>query len=310
MDETVLRDFQRKFALLLCTFATLCWRTPLDAQVNPLPLRNGAGLQLLVADENSDPTLRIVLPGAPLTDRVIEVLFPEHVTVRKHGETQVEQLYLFRAGKHEPSQVWQEHDSFLQYEKDLKGEIHMLARATLESDGVLFDYEFTNNSKTAYDMIWAPLDPRLTSMFHDVRLERTYVHLKSGFDLLAAGTPTRLTMPLSEWLPARYKAQYTLPIPGNLVEHGSDGITYYYKAEPVDQPMLATLSKDGKWIVVTFSHTTGNVWSNPELTCQHVDEDRPLAPGQKTVLQVKLLVFRGTLDEALKKVVAQRPALQ
>jgi len=99
MNETVLRAFQRKFALLLCTFATLCWRTPLDAQVNPLPLRNGAGLQLLVADENSDPTLRIVLPGAPLTDRVIEVLFPEHVTVRKHGETQVEQLYLFRAGK-------------------------------------------------------------------------------------------------------------------------------------------------------------------------------------------------------------------
>ena len=140
--------------------------------------RGGAAIQ--VADENSDPTLRIVLPGAPLTDRVIEVLFPEHVTVRKHGETQVEQLYLFRAGKHESSQVWQEHDSFLQYEKDLKGEIHMLARATLESDGVLFDYEFTNNSKTAYDMIWAPFDPRLTSMFHDFRLERTYVHLKSG----------------------------------------------------------------------------------------------------------------------------------
>ena len=94
------------------------------------------------------------------------------------------------------------------------------------------------------------------------------------------------------------------------MEHGSDGITYYYKAEPLNQSMLATLSKDGKWIVVTFSHTTGNVWSNPELTCQHVDEDRPLAPGQKTVLQVKLLVFRGTLNEALKKVVAHRPALQ
>ena len=64
------------------------------------------------------------------------------------------------------------------------------------------------------DMIWAPLDPRLTSMFHDVRLERTYVHLKSGFDLLAAGTPTRLTMPLSEWLPARYKAQIHCRFPG------------------------------------------------------------------------------------------------
>jgi hypothetical protein len=37
---------------------------------------------------------------------------------------------------------------------------------------------------------------------------------------------------------------------------------------------------------------------------------RPLAPGQKTVLQVKLLVFRGRLDEALKKVVAQCPELE
>ncbi len=53
-----------------------------------------------------------------------------------------------------------------------------------------------NNSRVAYDMIYAPTDPRLTSIFHDVRLERTYVHHADGFDLLASETLPRLTIPL------------------------------------------------------------------------------------------------------------------
>ena len=44
-----------------------------------------------------------------------------------------------------------------------------------------------------YDLVWAIVDPRLTSVFHDVRLERTYVHHADSFDLLASETPNRLT---------------------------------------------------------------------------------------------------------------------
>ena len=73
---------------------------------------------------------------------------------------------------------------------------------------------------------------------------------------------------------------------------------------------MATLSEDHKWIVASFSHTAGNVWSNPELTCQHVDEEKPLGPGQKAVLEVKMLVFAGSLEEALAKVVKQRDAVK
>ena len=50
-----------------------------------LVVRNGVGMQLMVAEENTQPTLRIVLPGHPTSDRSIEVIFPEHVTVRKRG---------------------------------------------------------------------------------------------------------------------------------------------------------------------------------------------------------------------------------
>jgi len=47
-------------------------------------------------------------------------------------------------------------------ERIFQGEIHFLARATLEEDGVRFHYEFTNRSDKRYDMIYAVTDPRMT----------------------------------------------------------------------------------------------------------------------------------------------------
>jgi hypothetical protein len=88
-------------------------------------------------------------------------------------------------------------------------------------------------------------------------------------------------MPLSEWLLARYLASFTWPVPTQRIEHRADGITYYNRSQPVDEPMVATLSTDRKWVVSSFTRTTGNVWSNPELTCQHVDPQTSLAPGQR-----------------------------
>src|SRR5260370_18452860 len=116
-------------------------------------------------------------------------------------------------------------------------------------------------------MIYAPTGPRLTSMFHDVRLERTYVHHKDGFDLLASETPSRLTIPLDQWLPARYLASYTWPIPAKKVEkRDNDGITYYNKSRAVDEPLIATASSDDKCVMATFTPTTGTVRNNPQFT--------------------------------------------
>ena len=128
----------------------------------------------------------------------------------------------------------------------------MLARATLEEDGVLFHFRLNNQSHMTYDLIYAPIDPRLTSVFHDVRLERTYVHDVDGFDLLASETPSRLRMPLNQWLPARYLASFTWPVPSQHVER-RDGITYFNKSRTVDAPFIATLSQDGRWVVASFT---------------------------------------------------------
>ena len=275
-------------------------------------LGNVTGMRLVVASEHTDPTLGIILPGHEDGDRTIEVLFPEHVTVREQGDTDVKHLYLFRPGHHDHrgQPVWQQVGHSLHYERDFDGGLHMLARATLQDDGVRFRYEFANRSQTPYELIYAPTDPRLTSVFHDVRLERTYVHHQDGFDLLASETPSRLTMPLNQWLPARYLVSFTAPVPSKRVERRNDGITYYHKSRAVDEPLIATRSTDGKWVVASFARTSGNVWSNPELTCQHVDQQIPLAPGVTGVMETKLLVFPGCLEDVLQKVNAQRDTLE
>lgn len=276
------------------------------APAQPTPVvRNAAGMRLLVADENTQPALRIVLPGHNDSDRAITVIFPEHVSGRRRGSTEVEQLYLFRPGQSVERPTWRQVGQSIEYERDFKG-VHFLARATLEDDGVRFHYDFANRSQTAYEMIYAVTDPRLTSIFHDVRLERTYVHHKEGFDLLASETPARLTMPLHQWLPARYLASFTWPVPSQLVERRDDGITYYNKSRAVDQPMVATLSADGKWVVASFSRQVGNVWSNPELTCQHVDPQASLPIGEEAATEVKILILNASLEQVLRKVIAQR----
>ena len=173
-----------------------------------------------------------------------------------------------------------------------------------------FRYEVTNDSRVAYDMIYVPTDPRLTSIFHDVRLERTYVHHADGFDLLASETPRRLTIPLDQWLPARYLASFTWPVPAQRIERRDDGITYYNKSRAVDVPFIATVSTDKAWVIASFARTAGNVWSNPELTCQHVDPQTSLSPGQRATIELKMLVIRGSLDDALERAIRQRESLK
>jgi hypothetical protein len=281
----------------------------LHAQI-PAGVQNASGVRMVVDEESAQPALRIVVPGVPDNGRAIVVLFPEHTTVRKKGEREAEHLYVFQPGKEGDWPAWKSHDRTLEYTRKFNGGVLMTARATLEDDGVRFWYGFANSSDVEYEMVTAITDPRMTSVFHDVRLERTYVHRADGFGLLAAETPERLTMPLSEWLPARYMDSFTWPVPAKLVDRRPDGITYYNSARPVDEPMIATLSSDRRWVVASFTKTTGNVWSNPELTCQHVDPWRALPPHGRGEYEVKVLIFQGTLDEALEKVRTQRSGLR
>jgi hypothetical protein len=265
------------------------------------------GLRLLVVEENILPTLKILLPGEPDSSQGIVVVFPEHVTVRERGKTEAEHLYLWQPGRWGRQPAWRQVGQSLEYEMDLKNHVHLHARATLEPDGVRFHYDLVSRSNVDYEMVQAITDPRLYSaFFHDMRLERTYVHHREGFDLLASETPGRLTMPEKEWLPCRYRVPFTWPVVPRRVEKKEDGITWYNKSRQVDQPFIATVSQNGKWIAATCTGESGNVWTNPELTCQHADPSTSLQAGGTASLDVKTFVFQGTLEEVLQKVKQQR----
>src|SRR5262245_28301433 len=109
-------------------------------------VRNGSGMQLMIAEENTQPTLRIGLPGHRASDRTIEIIFPEHVTVRQRGSTDAYQLYLWQPGQTGEPPLWRKAERSLEYERDFPGAGHILARATLEEDGVRFHFRLTNKS--------------------------------------------------------------------------------------------------------------------------------------------------------------------
>lgn len=156
-----------------------------------------------------------------------------------------------------------------------------------------------------YDRIEAIWDPRLNeSAWRDVRLERTYVHRKGQFALLAAGTPERLTMPLKEWLPVRYLDSYTWPVPpsSRRIVKDDAGITYRNASEAVDLPVIATVSPDGRWVAASYAKDAGNVWTNPDLTCLHANPETKLKAGGSAIVDGETFVYEGSIEQLIEKI--------
>jgi len=126
----------RIVAILICLFftATVIAQQP--------ALTNTAGLRLAVDDQNDMAALRIHLPSEADSDSGIFVLFPEHVT----------------------RPAWHRIGNSLRYQAELPQGIVMVARATLQNDGVRYRYQFTNHSNVDYDMMQAVTDPRMVRM--------------------------------------------------------------------------------------------------------------------------------------------------
>lgn len=120
--------------------AALVWGTLPHAQTQ-LEAENTSGLRMLVANKDN-PTLAIILPNHPESDRSINILFPEHVTAKRKGSDEANHLYLFSGRYQTGKPLWRKNGNSLEYERDLDGGVRLLARATLEDDGVLFHYEF------------------------------------------------------------------------------------------------------------------------------------------------------------------------
>ena len=256
-----------------------------------------SGLKLSAINKNY-PLLKLLLPTQSNSERGIEIEFPEHVTGLNSKNGLVEHLYLESRGTSNKRTlpVWTVKDNTITYKTKLNGNVSMIANAKLDSNGIKYTYILTNKSNTSYKHLQAVTCVKLYSAFSDILLERTYVHVSSGFDLIASETPERLTMPLQKWLPCRYLVSYAWPIPEKRVEKNEDSITRYNKSRKVDMPFIATLSHDKKWVAATFTSETGNLWTNPERSCQHADPEISLSPNETKALKLTTFVYRGTLN--------------
>jgi hypothetical protein len=253
------------------------------------------------------PLLKILLPGQPASERGIEVEFPEHVTGLNENTKRVEHLYLVTRGNQNKRSlpVWKVEKNVITYETELNDMVKMIAKAQLEPDGVRYTYEFNNHSNVSYQNFQAVTCVKLYSNFSDTFLERTYVHHRDGFDLMASETPQRLTMPLEKWLPCRYLVSYSWPVSPSRIEKDENSVTRYNKSRKADKPFIATLSHDKKWIAATYTSETGNLWTNPERTCQHADPAILLNAGETKNIQLKTFIFQGTLNQLLQHIDSQ-----
>lgn len=272
------------------------------AQSN-LSITQANGLKVMVVNQNF-PLLKLLLPNQSNTERGIEIEFPEHVTGLNEKNHQNEHLYLVTQGNRNKRTlpIWRIEGNALIYETKLDGLITMTATARLESDGLRYTYTFVNHSNESYQNLQAVTCVKLYSTFADTLLQRTYVHHADGFELLAAETPERLSMPMQKWLPCRYLVSYTWPVSPKRIEKDEDFITRYHKSRKVDKPFIATISRDKKWIAATYTKETGNLWTNPERSCHHADPAVNLYPGQTKSLELKTFIIKNELGSLLNMV--------
>ena len=256
-----------------------------------------SGIKLLVVDKNY-PMLRLLLPNQSEQERGIEIEFPEHVSGLNVQSALYEHLYLESRGNENRRTLpeWTVSGNTISYRTILNGNVSLTAEAQLDSSGIRYTYTFTNHSNISYNHLQAVTCVKLYSAFSDTLLERTYVHHNNGFDLLASETPERLTMRLDQWLPCRYLVSFSWPLSEKRIEKDEDSITRYNKSRKVDLPVMATLSHDRKWVVATFTQETGNLWTNPERSCQHADPETTLNPNEIKALRLATFVYKGTLD--------------
>src|SRR6476660_10066969 len=111
-----------------------------------LSVDNASGVTVRVATEHADPSVWLSVSDEASGQDAVLVLLPEHVTVRKRGTSEAEHLYLWRPGQSGSRPNWRQVRNMLQYEKEFAPGMHFLAQVSLESDGVLYHYEFVNHS--------------------------------------------------------------------------------------------------------------------------------------------------------------------
>jgi hypothetical protein len=108
------------------------------------------GLKVVVVQKDF-PLLKLLLRGQTISDRGIEIEFPEHVTGLNEKTNRSEHLYLVTRGNANKRTlpVWRIEGNSLVYETEFDSKIKMIATAHLDSNGVRYTYKFINHSSNS-----------------------------------------------------------------------------------------------------------------------------------------------------------------
>jgi hypothetical protein len=201
---------------------------------------------------------------------------------------------------------WNRAGDTLSYEMEASGGFELGCSARLENDGVHIGYSIKSGGSPVFAAAAAVTCVKLYRPFTDVFLERTYVHVPEGLELIAADSPDRVEMNAEEWLPCRYIAQVAKG--ASVKPYRSErlnGVTRHFKAKSADMPFLATESHPGGWTACTHSLNADSVFINPARTCHHAD---PIALGilsGKAHLRLKAYFLRGNAQACYERVARQ-----
>ena len=250
------------------------------------------------------PAVAVFLPSSANVAAVIEM--PEHAWRKKKdaGEEQAWFYRMYGADASTRAEVrWSRSGEALSYEMRAGSGFVMHCQAKLEDDGVAIDYGIESGSEPMLAAAQAVTCVKLYRPFTDVFLERTYVHLPGGLELIAADSPDRLTQNAEEWLPCRYIARVGRDAPTSPYRSERlDGVTRHFKGRSADIPFLATESEPRGWTACTHTLSAESVFTNPARTCQHADPVVLGITNGKARLRLKVYFVRGSAAMAYERV--------
>lgn len=182
----------------------------------------------------------------------------------------------------------------------------------VEGSAVIFSYTLHNNTDHDLKRVGMRTCPALmfVPQLNDTFMERTAIKIDGQFKRFIDIIPssTNYTKEKAEY--HRFSANTkgvrdaaannprVTPHPGFL-DDPNRNIYGWFIEKPVDQAVIATVSKDNTWGVMTYSNPdTQPVWMNPALCCQHSDpEVASCPPGDTAVIKLKMLFFDGGLED-------------
>ncbi len=264
-------------------------------------VRSRSGLRLERYGDPRRPAVALYLPKGTTPSVVIEM--PEHAWYKERPSDDQTWFYKSSAPALSGRVEWSASRDSLSFSMRTPSGFVLNTKAFLGDDGVAITHEVVSGRVLQVAAIEAPTCVKLYRPFTDIFLERTYLHLSDGLDLIASDTPDRLAKNAEEWLPCRYIARVGKNAPD--VDYRTerlDGVTRHYKSKSADAAFLATESDSSGWTVATYASNCDSVFTNPARTCHHADpRARSLIDG-RAMLPLKVLVIRGKARDAWKLV--------